>query len=64
MPDIAHPINIGTHGDPSAPGGGDTIEISAFRILDISEIIIKACLYPLTASDGNLITNVTFKISG
>ena len=26
QPDVAHPINIGTHGDPTAAGGGDTIE--------------------------------------
>ena len=34
-PDTAHPINIGTHGDPTLPGGGDTIDTLSFSNLDI-----------------------------
>ena len=37
MPDVAHPINVGTHGDPTKPGGGETIEESISRILPSGE---------------------------
>ena len=35
MPDVAHPINIGTHGDPTAPGGGVVIDNLSFENIDI-----------------------------
>jgi hypothetical protein len=34
-PDTAHPINIGTHGDPSLPGGGGSIE--SLRCSDVQK---------------------------
>ena len=58
-PDTAHPINIGTHGDPTLPGGGnaiDSLQLFEPRHLELSSRLA----YILTASDGNLITDVTF----
>ncbi len=59
LPDVAHPINIGTHGDPTAPGGGDTIDNISFSNIDILGNFTRQPI-SLTSSDGNLVTNATF----
>ena len=58
-PDTAHPINIGTHGDPTLPGGGNAIDSLSFSNLDIWSYH-QALPISVAASDGNLITDVTF----
>jgi hypothetical protein len=57
--DVAHPILVGTHGDPTKP---EVLENLAFRNIDILEqdepqIDYQGCL-ALNASDGNLIRHV------
>ena len=59
MPDTAHPINIGTHGDPTLPDGGDALDSLSFSNLDIWSYH-QALPISVAASDGNLITDVTF----
>ena len=60
FPDVAHPINIGTHGDPTSPGGGDTIDNISFKNIDIFGNYTRHPI-SLTSSDGNLVTNATFE---
>ncbi len=60
--DIAHPILVGTHGDPQNP---DTIQNLLFFNLDILEqnepqIDYQGCM-SLNAGDSNLISNVRFE---
>ena len=59
QPDIARPINIGTHGFPWAPGGGNTIENVSFSNLDLW-IYNQGQRIQFISSDGNLIQNVNF----
>ena len=59
--DIAHPILVGTHGDPSHP---DTLEDLRFSDLDIldqheNQIDYQGCM-TLDAGDSNLIRRVIF----
>lgn len=61
--DIAHPINIGLHGNAEA--GGDTIEHIAFRNIDILEHDeddrnCQGCM-AICPSDNNLVRNLTFE---
>ncbi|SDG20395.1 Listeria/Bacterioides repeat-containing protein [Fontibacillus panacisegetis] len=61
MPGLAHPINIATHGDPTKPGEGETLDTLNFSNLDV--LLDKPYgVGPirLDASDGNLIINVNF----
>ncbi|WP_261304980.1 discoidin domain-containing protein [Paenibacillus andongensis] len=64
MPGKAHPINIGTHGNPGAEGGGDNIDTLNFSNLDILTYNTAAAGLPLaisfTASDGSLISDANF----
>jgi hypothetical protein len=64
MPGKAHPINIGTHGNPGAAGGGDNIDTLNFSNLDILTYNPLSAGFPLqmsfTASDGSLITDANF----
>ena len=47
MPDVAHPINIGTHGDPTAPGGGYTIDNDQlFEYGHLRKLYKAIVLYP------------------
>ena len=60
--DIAHPIFIGTHGDPPHP---DTLGIMIFKNIDIldqneDQIDYQGCI-ALNAGDGNLISNIRFE---
>ncbi len=59
MPDLARPINIGTHGFPWAPGGGHSIEDISFFNLDIW-IHNQGQRIQFISADGNLIQNVRF----
>ncbi|WP_055523943.1 LamG-like jellyroll fold domain-containing protein [Streptomyces graminilatus] len=58
-PDTAHPINIGTHGDPSLPGGGGSIESLSFSNIDIWDYH-QALQISVTASDGTVVSDVMF----
>ncbi|RCW47517.1 discoidin domain-containing protein [Paenibacillus prosopidis] len=59
QPDVAHPINVGTHGDPTKPGGGETIEDLNFSNITIWQK--NGSKYTsLTASDGLLVNKVRF----
>ena len=64
MPDVAHAINIGTHGDPTAPGGGVVMDNLRFENIDILTHNTQSCSRALNiaiiSGDGNLITNTTF----
>ena len=60
--DVAHPILIGTHGDPSHP---DTLEEMKFLNLDIldqaeAQINYQGCL-AINAGDANLVRNIRFE---
>ena len=59
QPDLARPINIGTHGFPWAPGGGHTIEDLTFSNLDLW-IYNDGQRIQFISADGNLIQNVNF----
>jgi hypothetical protein len=59
QPDLARPINIGTHGFPWAPGGGHTIEELSFSNLDIW-IHNEGHRIQFISADGNVIQNVKF----
>jgi hypothetical protein len=59
MPDVARPINMGTHGFPWAPGGGHTIENLTFSNLDLW-LHNNAAPIQFISADGNLIQNVNF----
>jgi hypothetical protein len=57
--DVAHPVNVGTHGNPDSP---EVIENIIFKNIDIlnhdePQINYQGCI-ALNASDGNLIRNV------
>ncbi|HTG65968.1 MAG TPA: glycosyl hydrolase family 28 protein [Flavobacterium sp.] len=61
--DIAHPTNIGLHGNAEA--GGDIIENINFSNIDILEqdeddSIYQGCL-AISASDNNLVRNITYE---
>lgn len=61
--DIAHPTNIGGHGNAEA--GGDTIENIEFKNIDILEHDeddrnYQGCL-AINSSDNNLVRNVTYE---
>jgi len=60
--DVAHPVNIGTHGNPEKP---EIIEDIVFSNLDIlnhdePQIAYQGC-FALNASDENLIRNIRFE---
>ena len=62
--DIAHPINVGDHGDPESLTG-ETIENLIFRNIDILEhdeddVPYQGCM-AINAGDNNLIRNVRFE---
>ncbi|KAM0130874.1 hypothetical protein ACHAP3_007101 [Botrytis cinerea] len=59
LPDIAHPINMGTHGNPAKPETMSNIKISNIDILDHYEnqIWYQGCI-GINAADENLIENV------
>jgi hypothetical protein len=59
QPDLARPINIGTHGFTWAPGGGHAIENLTFSNLDFW-LYNSAAQMQFISSDGNLIQNVNF----
>jgi hypothetical protein len=63
--DVAHPINIGTHGDPNASGGGNAISGITFTNLDILEQNEPQVDYQGTMAisdgDANLVSNVRFE---
>ncbi|WP_442952844.1 discoidin domain-containing protein [Paenibacillus sp. Soil522] len=59
MPDLARPINMGTHGFTWAPGGGQTIENVTFSNLDLW-IYNGGQRIQFISADGNLIQNVNF----
>ncbi|KAH7148982.1 pectin lyase fold/virulence factor [Dactylonectria estremocensis] len=61
LPDIAHPIQIGTHGNPERPETLSDIHISNIDILDHHETQVwyQGCM-SLNAGDENLIENVKF----
>lgn len=64
MPDLARPINIGTHGYPNAPGGGYTISDISFSNLDIllhnAQDTGRTSPIQFAVGDGNLVQNVKF----
>ena len=59
LPDIAHPIQIGTHGNPAKPETLSSIHISGIDILDHHEnqLWYQGCI-SLNAGDRNLIEDV------
>lgn len=61
--DVAHPVNIGTHGDHA--GGGDTLERLTFRDIDILEHHEHQPEYggcmAIGAGDGNTVQDVLFE---
>lgn len=62
--DIAHPINIGGHGDSEAPIG-EVIENLIFRQIDILEhdeddVLYQGCM-AIDCGDKNLVRNVLFE---
>ncbi len=61
--DVAHPVNIGTHGD--AVSGGDTLERLTFRALDILEHHEPQPEYAgcmaISAGDENTVQDVLFE---
>lgn len=62
--DIAHPINVGGHGDPDSPKG-EIIENLIFRNIDILEhdeddTPYQGCM-AIDAGDNNIVRNVLFE---
>ncbi len=62
--DVAHPINIGTHGNPE-PGKSETIENLTFRNIDIlnhdePQINYQGCM-AINVSDENMARNIRFE---
>ncbi|KAM5346348.1 hypothetical protein ACJ41O_009353 [Fusarium nematophilum] len=59
LPDIAHPIQMGTHGNPARPETFSNIRISNIDILDHHEnqMWYQGCI-SINAGDGNLIEDV------
>ncbi|MGN0243221.1 MAG: glycosyl hydrolase family 28 protein [Lachnospiraceae bacterium] len=71
MPDKAHPVNIGTHGDATSANGGRVFDNINFQDLDVLTYNTHAvdgdgvtnvvgCIR-FNACDGNMITNVYFE---
>lgn len=62
LPEIAHPINIGTHGNPKKPETFSNIHVSNIDILDHCEnqMWYQGCI-SINAADENLIQDVTFE---
>ncbi|KPM45623.1 hypothetical protein AK830_g956 [Neonectria ditissima] len=62
LPDIAHPIQIGTHGNPSKPETLSGIHISNIDILDHHETQMwyQGCI-SVNAGDENLVEHVDFE---
>lgn len=64
MPDVAHPINIGTHGN-TVSGAEEIIDSLTFRNIDILEHYETQLDYQgtmaITDGDANLISNVRFE---
>jgi len=60
--DVAHPIVVGTHGDPPHPDTLGTMTFSNLDILDQHEpqIDYQGCI-ALNAGDANLINNIRFE---
>jgi len=60
--DVAHPIVVGTHGDPPHPDTLGTMKFSNIDILDQheSQIDYQGCM-ALNAGDANLINNIRFE---
>ena len=61
--DVAHPTNIGVHGNATA--GGDTIEHVLFKNIDILEHdedtrIAQGC-FGIAAGDNNIVQNITYE---
>ncbi|MNB97836.1 Alpha-L-arabinofuranosidase B (ABFB) [compost metagenome] len=59
MNGLAHPINIGTHGNPNAPDRIDNLTFSNIDILTHNPLSAVGFI-SVTASDENLLTNVLF----
>ncbi|KAK7179405.1 pectin lyase-like protein [Paraphaeosphaeria sporulosa] len=59
LPDIAHPIQIGTHGHPEVPETLSNIHISNIDILDHSEnqLWYQGCI-AINAGDANLVQDI------
>jgi hypothetical protein len=62
--DVAHPINIGVHGN-SEPGKSETIENISFHNIDIlnqdePQLCCRGCMC-IVVSDGNLARNIRFE---
>jgi hypothetical protein len=64
QPDLARPINVGTHGFPNAPGGGYTISDLSFSNIDVllhnSLDAGKTSPIQFAVGDGNLVQDVNF----
>ncbi|MGM0879913.1 MAG: carbohydrate binding domain-containing protein [Bacillota bacterium] len=62
MPDVARPINFGTHGDPTEYEGGLLIDNISFSNIDIMLNNTGSPMSPIqfTNGDGNLIQNIRF----
>jgi hypothetical protein len=61
LADVAHPILVGTHGDPKRPASIRNIKISNVDSLDHEEpqVWYQGCI-ALNAGDGNLLENLSF----
>jgi hypothetical protein len=59
LPDIAHPINMGTHGNPAKPETTRNVRISNIDILDHEEnqLWYQGCV-AINAADRNLFCNI------
>ncbi|KAJ5679909.1 hypothetical protein N7462_008153 [Penicillium macrosclerotiorum] len=62
LPDIAHAINMGTHGNPDNPETTSNIKVRNIDILDHEEnqIWYQGCL-AVTAADSNTFHNIDFE---
>lgn len=62
MPDVARPINFGTHGDPTDYEGGLLIDSISFTNIDIMLNNTASPMSPIqfTNGDGNLVQNIQF----
>ena len=61
LADVAHPILVGTHGDPERSSSIRNIKVSSVDILDHEEpqVWYQGCI-ALNAGDGNLLENLSF----
>ncbi|ASN20115.1 hypothetical protein CGK93_10875 [Arthrobacter sp. YN] len=57
MPGNAHPINVGTHGNPDVPDTINNIRVTNVDVLTHNPLVQVRSM-SLTASDSNLVTNV------